>query len=152
MIFKKILREELIRSKIEKIKDSLNFISENLPDNYEDFIKSRVLFSAIYKEIEQAIELVLDIFSIINADLRLGFPQTEDNILDSIEKKGIFDKKIMNLVREIKRFRNFLVHRYEDTNHQKAYEDITEGLKDFEIIINKIEKFLEKHKPKGKKK
>jgi len=45
----------------------------------------------------------------------------------------------------MKKFRNVLVHKYGDIDDKKAYEDIKEGLKDFEHIINEIEKFLKKY-------
>ena len=140
------MKFDLIQSKIEKIKDSLRFVEENLPSSAEQLEDSRLIKNALYKEVEFAIELVLDICSLINAGLRLGVPETEENILTNLENKKVFDKKIIPLIREMKRFRNYLVHKYGDIDDSKVYKDIKEGLKDFELIIKEVEKFLRKRK------
>jgi len=46
----------------------------------------------------------------------------------------------------MKSFRNILAHKYGEINDEQAFESIKEGLKDFEIFINEIEKFLKKNK------
>lgn len=144
MTFKRKIKPEVIKSKVEKIKDSLIFIEENLPANVKQLKESKLIKNALYKEIEFAIELVLDICSLINSGLRLGMPETEENILDNLETKKVFDTSLIKLIREMKKFRNFLVHKYGDIDDAKAYRDIKEGLKDFELIVKEIEKFLGK--------
>ena len=152
MTFRREMKSEIIKSKIEKIKDSLIFIEDNLPSTPDELSASRLIKNALYKEIEFAIELVLDICSLINAGLRLGIPETEENVLDNLERKKIFGVSGIKLIREMKKFRNILVHKYGEINDKKAHEDIKEGLKDFELIIKEIEKFLEEYKNKEKKK
>jgi len=141
MIEKK-LRKELIKSKSASIVKSLDFIQNNFPSEVDDFLKSKLIQNAIYKEVEFAIELVVDICAIINSDLRFNMPQDDEDILNNIEKNKVFDKKMVLIIKEMKRFRNILVHKYGDINDEQAYESIKEGLKDFETIINDIEKFL----------
>ena len=46
----------------------------------------------------------------------------------------------------MKRFRNILVHKYGEIDDKQAFESIHEGLRDFELFINEIEKFLKKNK------
>ena len=138
------LRAELIKSKLSKLIDTLNVIEENLPTSFSDFKNSRIIRDAIYKEIEFCIEIVLDICSIINSDLSLGMPEVEENILDNIEKKKILDKKTMNLIREMKKFRNVLVHKYGEIDDEQAFETIKENLNDFNYVSEEIEKLLKK--------
>ena len=75
----------------------------------------------------------------------MGVPEEEDDIINNLEKKNIFDKKIISLIKEMKGFRNILIHKYGDVNDEQAFETIKEGLKDFELIISKIEEFLKKN-------
>lgn len=102
----------------------------------------------LYKKTEFAIESIIDVCNIINSDLRLGIPEAEEDILKNLRDNKIFDAKIINLISQMKRFRNVLVHKYEDIDDKKAYESIKEGLKDFELIVKEIEGFLEKQKRK----
>ncbi|MBU1103254.1 MAG: DUF86 domain-containing protein [Nanoarchaeota archaeon] len=145
-MFEREIKADVIESKIEKIKDSLNSIEETLPDRLEELTESRLIQNAVYKEVEFAIEQVLDICSLINAGLRLGMPETEDNILDNLESRKVFGNSSIQLIREMKKFRSILVHKYGDINDKKAYNEIKKGLKDFELIIKEIEKFLKKKK------
>jgi uncharacterized protein YutE (UPF0331/DUF86 family) len=118
------LRKELIKSKISQIFDSLNFIEENLPLDFGEFSKSRLIRSALYKEVEFCIELVLDICSIINSDLKLGMPQSEEDILNNLVKGEVFDSSISDIVRKMKGFRNVLVHKYGEVDDELSYENI----------------------------
>lgn len=152
MIKKRELRKKEIESKIAEVTDSIMIVDENLPKETEDFINSGLVKEGIYKKIEFAIENILDICNIINSDLRLGTPETEDSILENLKNNRIFDKKVIDIISEMKKFRNILVHKYGKINDKKAFEDIKEGLKDFEIIVKEIENFLEKHKTLEKEK
>jgi len=144
MLGKKELRKEMIRSKIDRIVDSVNFIEENLPSEFEDF-DNRILKNAIYKELEFAIENIIDICSIINSDLRLGSPETEDSIVEHLERRKILDKAVLESIKEIKRFRNILIHKYGEIDDKMAFGSIQDGLKDFSLIIKEIEEFLDKN-------
>ncbi len=64
------------------------------------------------------------------------------------DKSNILDAEAIRIIREMKKFRNYLVHKYDDVDDAKAYRDIKEGLKDFEVIVNEIEEFLNKHSGK----
>ena len=141
----KKLRKKLIDSKIMKLRVSLDFIEENLPKEYEDF-DNKIIKNAIYKETEYAIELVMDFFSIINSDLRLGMPNEDADIIENFEKNQIFSKDLLKTAKEMKKFRNILVHKYGDINDEEAYENIKEGLSDFEKIIKEAEDFLIAHR------
>ena len=145
MIKKRDLRKDEIKSKIDRILDSVSFIEESLPEDIKNFEDSRTLRNSIYKEIEFAIENVIDICNIINSDLRLGTPETEDSIIEHLNQNKIFDKKIIEIINEMKGFRNILVHKYGEVNDEQAFENIKEGLKDFELIVKEIEEFLKKN-------
>ena len=152
MIRKRELRVKEIEENLVKIVEAIEIVENNLSEDFDSFFNSGLIKEGIYKKIEFAIESIIDICNIINADLRLGMPSFEDNIIDNIDKNKVFDRKIIDLIREVKRFRNILVHKYGDIDDKKAFENIHEGLKDFEKIIAEIEKFLEKHRKKKKNK
>jgi uncharacterized protein YutE (UPF0331/DUF86 family) len=144
----KILRKEIIQSKLSKISDNLDFIEKNLPDEFEEFGSSRMLKDSIYKEIEFSIQCVIDICAVINSDLRLGTPETEEKIFSNLENNNVFEKSLIKKISEMKSFRNILVHKYGDINDETAFENIKEGLADFGKIIDAIEKLISKGEKK----
>ncbi len=153
MIKKRGFRIEEIESKLNDVIESIAVVEENLPEGLGEFLNLGLIKEGIYKKVEFAIESVIDIFNIINSDLRLGVPEMEEDIINNLRKNNILDNKILSLIAEMKKFRNILVHKYGKIDDKKAFEDIKDGLKDFEQIIKEIENFLEKHKKdKGGKK
>ena len=137
-----MLRKDIIKHKIKQIEEILILIEENLPKNSEDFLHFGLAKDGIYKKIEFAIENMIDVCSIINSDLALGIPRDEDSIIDNLSKNKVISHSLAEKIREMKGFRNILVHRYGEINDEKAFEDIKKGLDDFVLFIKKIEKFL----------
>ena len=139
------MRKKLIENKLTQVIDDVNLVSENLPDNFNEFKVMGLAKDGIYKRLESAIESILDVCAIINSDLGLGMPEAEENILDNLEFKKIFDKKILDLIKEMKKFRNILVHKYGEVDDEQAFETIKKDLEDFNMIINEIENILKKY-------
>lgn len=145
MIQKNKVRKDEIEKHISDIIDAIEIVEDNFPENFKDFSVLGLKKDGIYKKVEFAIENVIDICNIINSDLRLGIPDIEEGIFLNLENKKIFDKKIINIIRNMKRFRNVLVHRYGNIDDKLAYEEIKKGFEDFEIVINEFEMFLKKY-------
>ena len=76
----------------------------------------------------------------------MGVPEIEENIIDNLENQNIFDGKTINLIREMKGFRNILVHKYGEIDDKKAFESIEDGLDDIKTIIKEFEELLAKRK------
>jgi uncharacterized protein YutE (UPF0331/DUF86 family) len=136
------MREEIIRIKLKEIKDSLTKIKNNLPKTLEEFLDLGLIKDGIYKRVEFMIENVLDICKIINTDLNLGLPKKDVDIIENLMKHKIISKKMGEKIKEMKSFRNILVHVYGEIEDEIAYEEIKNGLKDFEDFEKEIESFL----------
>ena len=146
MTVKKERRKGIILHKLKQIEESLALIEENLPSKLEEFLHLGLVKEGIYKKAEFMVENVIDICSIINSDLALGIPADEDNIIDNLIKKGIISSAIAEKIREMKGFRNILVHKYGEINDEQAFNDINQGMRDFALFIKEIRKFLSKIK------
>lgn len=142
---KEKIRKEVIRDKVKEIIDSVNLVGDNLPQDLENFVHSRLIKDGLYKNIEFAIENVIDVCNIINSDLDLGTPETEDSVIEHLKNHKIFSKEVITIITEMKGFRNILIHRYGEIDDKKAFENISDGLKDFGLIIEEVEKFLREH-------
>ena len=138
------LRSEIIRTKIKEIEESVGLVEENLPDEFEDFSKLGLVKDGIYKRMEYAIENVFDICAIINADLELGIPSDDSDILNNMVENDILDENLRNTLKRMKGFRNIVVHRYGRINDRLAYTIMMENLPDFQLFINEMEMFLQK--------
>jgi uncharacterized protein YutE (UPF0331/DUF86 family) len=137
------LRIELIKHKLISIKENIDIVKENIPDNLEEFKNLGLIKDGIYKKIEVSIQEIINICSIINSDLKIGIPSNRDEIISALEDKEVLSKELGKKIRELKGFRNFLVHRYGKIQDEIAYEDIKEGFDDFTLFNEEILKFLD---------
>jgi uncharacterized protein YutE (UPF0331/DUF86 family) len=95
---------------------------------------------------EYAIENIIDICSIINSDLHLGIPESEESFVESLVNNGILNQSMADKTRKMKGFRNIIVHRYGRIDDMLAHKILTEHMDDFYEFIESIECFLEKSK------
>lgn len=137
-----VLRTDIIKTKIKVIEESIDLVKENLPDNINEFKALGLVKDGIYKKIEASIQEIISICSIINSDLKLGIPSNRDDIIDALLDNNILSKKMAEKIKELKGFRNFLVHRYGKIDDEVAFKEICHGLPDFTLFKEEILKFL----------
>ncbi len=135
----------MIKTKLKIIEENLDLVKENLPNNVNEFKALGLVKDGIYKKIEASIQEVISICSIINSDLKLGIPSNRDDIIISLIENYILSRKMGEKVKEMKGFRNFLIHRYGKINDEVAFKDIKNGLPDFELFKKEVLAFLKKH-------
>jgi len=137
-----VLRTDIIKTKIKVIEESIDLVKENLPDNINEFKALGLVKDGIYKKVEASIQEIINICSIINSDLKLGIPSNRDDIIDALLDNNILSKKMAEKIKELKGFRNFLVHRYGKIDDEVAFKEICHGLPDFTLFKEEILKFL----------
>jgi uncharacterized protein YutE (UPF0331/DUF86 family) len=136
------MRTEIIRTKIAQIRESLELIRNNVPDNFEDFASLGLIKDGMYKRIEFCIQNVFDICAILDTDLRLGIPQSDDDILEIMVANGIINKDMKTKLKLMKGFRNILVHRYGGIDDALTYEFFNENIIDFDEFITEISEYI----------
>ncbi|HII94845.1 MAG TPA: DUF86 domain-containing protein [Candidatus Methanofastidiosum sp.] len=137
------MRKEIILSKISEIEESIPLIADNMPEDFEEFENLGLLKDGIYKRIQYMIENILDICAIINSDMKFSSPGEEDDIINNLVKNRILSHSIGNKIKELKGFRNIIVHRYGRIDDRLSFELINENLGDFDKIIGSIKKIIE---------
>ncbi len=134
--------EERVMEKLQEIRESIKKVQDNIPKTFQEFSKMGIGKDGIYKNIEFAIESIIDICSMLVKEFELGIPGEDMDILRELEENKILSKEVVKKVIEMHGFRNFLVHRYGKLDDKIAYNDIKRGLKDFEFILKEIEKAI----------
>lgn len=136
------LREDLIRAKLAEIEESVELVRENMPDSSDEFSRLGLIKDGIYKRMEYAIENVFDICAIINADLKLELPDSDEGVTECLTKRGILTNEMKDKLKRMKGFRNIVVHRYGRIDDSIAYEILDDNLDDFYLFVDYIERFL----------
>lgn len=142
------MRKQIIETKIAEIRDNLSIIQDNLPSETEEFIQLGLVKDGIYKKIEFCIQTIYDICSILNTDLHLGIPEGDESIIDNLSRRKLFNDNIAEKLKQMKGFRNILVHRYGKINDELAFDVLKNNLDDFDTFLEIIENYLSDFKDK----
>lgn len=135
---------ERILSKISELKGYLEELRKIVPSKFEDYEKSIKERRACERLLQISIECALDICDIVFSGLKLGLPISEEDIIERLNRANVFTDETAKKLKEMRKLRNILVHRYPYVNDKKIFKSLTTELKDFDIIIKEILKFLER--------
>jgi len=138
------MRADIIRTKIKEIEESLKLVEDNMPESFEKFSNLGLVKDGMYKRLEFCIESVFNICAIVNTDLELGIPESDENIVENLMKNKVISKDLGENLKSMKGFRNILVHRYGKINDEMAYNIMIDHLSDFSDFIKEILHFIEK--------
>ena len=136
------VRATVIRVKLSEMTESIALVRENLPDSVDSFAGMGLLKDGIYKRMEYAIENVFDICAILNADLHLGVPGGDAEVLENLAGHGVISSDMREDLRKMKGFRNIVVHRYGRIDDAIAFSILQAHLNDFAAFREAIEQFL----------
>lgn len=140
------MQKERIFEKLKEIEENIALIEDHLPQSFDQFKTLGLVKDGIYKRLEHTIENTVDIFAMIYSSLSLGVPADDDDILERLQTKKIFEGKIISLVREMKGLRNILVHRYGVIDDEIVYDLLKNHLSDVEQIKSAIVQYFKKNK------
>lgn len=138
------IRDTLIYTKITETEESIDAIREHLPEDAKEFSGLGIVKDGIYKRAEYAIENVFDICHIINADLSLGIPSGEEDVVENLRRNGIVDDGLALKLLSMRKFKNIVVHRYGKIDDSVAYILLTDEIEDFNVFNEHIRRFLKR--------
>lgn len=141
-----MVNKERILTKIKELQDYLKELKQIIPKTLEEYKASIEKKRACERLLHVSIECVLDVCDMIVEELDLGIPSDEEDILEKLKSAEVIPIEIVNKVKEMKRFRNVLVHRYGLVKDENVFEILTKDVKDINVFINEILEFLKKRR------
>ena len=130
--------ETKILTKLERLEYYSEKFSLFLPTSLTFYQKSLKDQMAIERLFQVSIECMIDIAFALVKLLHLGVPSDEENVFDLLDSK--FEN--MEIYKEMKRFRNVLVHQYAKINNGIVYKYASEKISDFQRFIADVKKIL----------
>lgn len=134
--------KEIISRKLRQMKKYVDFLKsyktidkEKLQENYE-------LKSAIERNLELALESMLDVGEVIIS--KEGFEKPEDykGVILTLGKEGVLSKEFAEKLAPAASLRNILVHMYAEVDVDKICKFLREKLGDFDDFAKQIAKYL----------
>jgi len=127
-----------ILSKLDELNQYLSELKEIKTSSIDEYINSIEKKRACERLIQISIETVIDICNILVSGLKLGLPFDEEDIFIKLENKKLISKETSKMLREMKGFRNILVHNYGDVDDELVFKMISKKLGDFDKFRKEV--------------
>jgi len=141
--FKYKFQEEYITAVKEKKSEiDYNRIAEKLKElsefKKEDFLNDYRNYDTAKYNLQAAVEAVLDIAAHIIAREDLGSPDTSADSFRILAEAGIIEENMLLKLVKMTKFRNRIVHLYDQIDEEFIYQIINNNLKDIEKYVDII--------------
>lgn len=134
---------ERILAKIDELDSYLKELKGIAPKSFEEYQQVEKK-RACERLLQVSIETVIDICSLFVSGLRLGLPAEEADLFNKVVEANILPKQMREKLREMKGFRNILVHEYAHVDDRLVYQVVTEKLEDFKTFKREVLRFIKK--------
>jgi len=106
------------------------------------FLTDELIQAAAERNLQVAIQSVLDICNHAVADMRLEVPDEERQAIQILASHKLIPKRLAETLTSMAGMRNVLVHEYLEVDQTLIYETISGHLGDFDKLIKAILKLL----------
>lgn len=127
-----------LRPKIVHIRERLRRLRGIRGRGREAFLDDELLQDAAVRNLQTAIEALLDMANHIVSRGGLGTPASYRDAIDSLLEHGILPGERGDAFRAMIGFRNRAVHLYDELDAEGVFEILENDLGDFEVFIGRV--------------
>ena len=135
------LDRERVVIKLDELNSYMRELSLISPSSYEEYLEVEKK-RACERLLQLAIECVIDVCHVLVTGLRLGLPADEDDLFGKLAAANIVSQDMKETLREMKGFRNILVHEYARVDDHLVYEAVRTRMNDFRAFADEIRVYL----------
>ncbi len=131
-------QKERVYAKLRELEKYREELYETLPEKFDVYVNNIEKKRATERILQIMIESVIDCLFLLNRLFNNGPPASENSVLDMLEGKISHIKKL----KEMKGFRNILVHRYGKIRDELVFQFAHHDIDDFNLFIKDVENLL----------
>jgi len=129
--------KERVLGKIDDLESYLTELKQIVPESFADYQRIEKKRSC-ERLLHLCIECAVDICKLFVSGLKLGLPWEENDVFDKMRKKNLLSPDMTSLLKEMRAFRNILIHEYAEVDNEIVYEKAKTRLEDFEMFKKEI--------------
>ena len=129
--------KERVLSKIDDLEAYLSELKQIVPESFADYQRIEKKRSC-ERLLHLCIECAVDMCKLFVSGLKLGLPHEENDLFDKMSKNNILSPEMISLLKEMRAFRNILIHEYAEVDNEIVYEMAKTRLGDFELFKKEI--------------
>ncbi|MCK5233744.1 MAG: DUF86 domain-containing protein [Candidatus Aenigmarchaeota archaeon] len=127
-----MIDKERILDTLRELDGFLEELDAAMPETMEEYLASSEKRRVCERLLQLSIECVVDASISLVRGLRLGTISDEENAFTKLEAKKVLSKSLSKRLKDMKGFRNVLVHRYAQLENERVYDLLENNLNDFE--------------------
>ncbi|MCL4424952.1 MAG: DUF86 domain-containing protein [Firmicutes bacterium] len=132
-----------VRQKLQYIRSELRDLKEFGSIDEEAFLAHRHYPAAATRMLQVAIEAMLDLCAHITAREGWGLPKSYKEVVLLAAEHGLIPKELLENFLALARFRNRVVHLYDEVSDREVLQFIKQHLNDFSLFVTRvIERYL----------
>ena len=141
-----MIEKQLLERQMKSMENLLKEIEQvaDKPHSLAAFKEKIVFKRFIERNIELAIEKMISIGKHIISSLDLPEPETYAGTIDVLATEGIIPQEHNEMFKSMVRYRNILVHGYDNVDDDITYNVLKNHLSDFLTFISDIRCFMNK--------
>jgi uncharacterized protein YutE (UPF0331/DUF86 family) len=138
-----MVNHEKIRHKLRAIKTCLEKLEELKKNREDEFLSDYKLTDTARHNLQIAVEAMLDIANHIIARHSFEIPKRNADSFIILCKHGILSREMRATYAAMARFRNRIVHMYDDVDNREVYRILQEHLNDYDSFVRDIVRYME---------
>jgi len=137
-----MIDKTLVEKKLGRIEEFLRELKNVEMSTVEEFKENVITRRFIERNIELAIEQMIEICKHFVSGLDLSEPETYSECFDMLAKEGVILEQSLDTFKSMVRFRNILIHAYEGVDDSITYGIYKRRLDDFKNFIKEIRDYI----------
>ncbi len=138
-----MLDKPLIEKKLRRIEELLRELTAVDVMTIDEFKEQIVTKRFIERNIELAIEQMIDICKHFVSGMDLREPETYSECFDILAKERVVSEHNLDTFKSMARFRNLLIHAYDGVDDAITYGIYKKRLNDFRIFVGNIRAYIQ---------
>lgn len=126
-----------ILGKLDELERYVGELRAIAPGSFEEFLRPEKK-RACERLLQISVEATIDICHLLVTGLRLGVPAEESDLFDALARKGVISQGLAGTLKDMKGFRNILVHEYAEVDDAVVYKAVRDRLGDFAAFKREV--------------
>lgn len=132
-----MIDKDRVLVKVDELQGYLKELRQITPAHFNDYQKIEIKRSC-ERLLQICVECTMDICNMLVAGLRLGVPSEENDVLEKLGRAGFLSNEMEIILKEMRGFRNILVHEYAVVDDRIVFETARTRQGDFQKFIKEI--------------
>lgn len=133
-----VVDRDRLESKMMYVKKNVKKLRRLQEISKEEFIADYRNYDAAKYNLQASIEALIDISNHIISRENLGVPDSNADSFKILAEHGIISEEKLSVFIAMARFRNKVVHLYDEIDNAEIYRIVVEHLDDFDYFIKEI--------------